>query len=290
MSPGCPDPRHRGHASLGRDLRALAAGRVQRTGAAPAGHAQRQRPRLSGRLDHRDAHAAVPGIAGLHRETRRAVGDGDVELGRRELVELDPVRVGSREVLRPRAQRAHDVGRATGAGVPRLAFAAPRSVRRSLGPPLQRVDVEETRPVERDARQDAVVDRPLDRRRRTPGRPSPGGAARRASRWRSRRTSRRRRRRAAARTGLRTTRRRGDCRGRRSGTSASRPCLASDARLPRAAACHPARWRHPRRHSRGTAGEPRDRPPSSHRAPGRGPASRPGRSVRSRAARRRALR
>ena len=70
--------------------------------------------------------------------------------------------VGRREVLLPRAEEAHHVRRAARAGEPRLALAGPLVRRGAVRAPLERVDVEERRPRLGHARQDAVVDGPLD--------------------------------------------------------------------------------------------------------------------------------
>ena len=106
----------------------------------------------------------------------------------------------------------------------------PGSRRDPVGPALERVDVEEARPVERHARQHAVVRSSARSTSARPGRRSRAAGARRASRSRSPRRSRCRRDPAAARTGRRTP----PCSWRLPSAagqvrSASRPCRASAA-------------------------------------------------------------
>ena len=112
--------------------RTLDAGR-----AAPAGHPQRQGPRRRRRLRGWSPGPRRP--TGSRSRSRGAPCHRRPctrELAGRELVELDPAVVGGRQVLRPRAQQAHDVRRAAGAGEPRLrdprraASTSTRSVRR----------------------------------------------------------------------------------------------------------------------------------------------------------------
>ena len=101
--------------------------------------------------------------------------------------------------MRLGGQQAHGYhGRARTVGVGRAGAAAAA---------LERVDVEEARPVQRQAGQHAVVASSARWRRRSAARRSPAAGARPASRWRSPRRSRRRPGPAAARTGRRTPRR-----------------------------------------------------------------------------------
>ncbi len=81
------------------------------------------------------------------------------------------------------ADDPHQVRRAAGARVPRLlARRSPRLGPRPLGPPLERVDVEELGAVERQRRQDRRCRSSARSSRRSPGRRSRAAAARRASR------------------------------------------------------------------------------------------------------------
>ena len=87
--------------------------------------------------------APVPRVVGLDREPHLAAARGRPDLAAGVLPDLDPVVVGRREVLRPARERADDVGRAAGAGVPRLALARAGLGGDPVRPPLERVDVEE---------------------------------------------------------------------------------------------------------------------------------------------------
>ncbi len=122
---------------------------------APGRHPQRQRPRLG--RGRRDGHPDPPvdGVGGLDLEPDVAGLEG----ARGRVLQLDAVLVDGRELLLERGQHPHQVGRAAGAGVPRLAAlaAAARPVADVLRAPLQRVHVEEVAPVERHARKDGVV-------------------------------------------------------------------------------------------------------------------------------------
>ena len=123
--------------------------------ARPRRHPERERPLRVAARDHLDRHGPRPRVARLDRQLDGARGrhDGADRRGR-VLMELDAAVAGRGEVVVQRGEQAHDVRRAAGDGVPAVAaLAASR---------LQRVRVEERPAVEREAREEAVVERPLE--------------------------------------------------------------------------------------------------------------------------------
>ncbi len=119
-------------------------------------------PWLFGRLGDRDRHAVPPRIPRCDGESGRTLAKRRDDLGGRELVDLDARAVGRREVLLPRAERAHQVRRTARAELPLGPRTAVGAVGRPIGPALERVVVGEPAAIERTAAEHRVVHRPLD--------------------------------------------------------------------------------------------------------------------------------